>query len=234
MKIKVIAEASTELERRTIGWGVSFLVGEDLLFDTFSNEDVLRVNLVRFGVKVSQLKYVVISHEHWDHIGGLWYILRENPLVKVFVCKDFSPEFKENVTNFNVDMTEVDEPIEIKDGIFTTGEIMGKYNNSPLPEQALIIKEDKLTVITGCAHPGIVTILRRVKEIFPYPIGLVIGGFHLYDKSENEIYKIIEEFKSLNIERIAPCHCTGERSINLFLQEFGSKVIKISTGTEIS
>ncbi len=234
MRIKIIAEASTELERRTIGWGVSFLIGEDLLFDTFSNEDVLRENLKRFNVNVSQLRYVVISHEHWDHIGGLWYILRENPLVKVFVCKNFSVEFKEKVRSFNVDMVEVDEPIEIKENIFTTGEIIGSYANSSLPEQALVVKEDKLTIITGCAHPGIITMLKRVKGIFPYPIGLVLGGFHLYDKSDDEIYLIVEEFKSLNIERVAPCHCTGERAVKLFQQEFGNSVIKVSTGTEIS
>jgi len=234
MKIKVIAEASTELERKTIGWGVSFLIGEDLLFDTFSNEDVLRENLKRFGVKVSQLKYIVISHEHWDHIGGLWYILRENPLVKVFLCRSFSPEFKEKVKSFKVDTVEVEGPIEIKENIYTTGEIMGKYADSPLPEQALVIKEDRLTVITGCAHPGIITIIKRVKETFQYPIGLVLGGFHLYDKSDSETYKIMEEFKVLNIDRIAPCHCTGEKAINLFKQEFGNKVIDISTGTEVS
>ncbi|MGB9681692.1 MAG: MBL fold metallo-hydrolase [bacterium] len=231
MKIKIIAEASTELERRTIGWGVSFLIGEDLLFDTFSNEDVLRENLKRFNVNVSQLRYVVISHEHWDHIGGLWYILRENPSVKTFVCKNFSVEFKEKVRSFNVDMVEVDEPIEIKENVFTTGEIIGSYANSSLPEQALVVKEDKLTIITGCAHPGIITMLKRVKEIFPYPIGLVLGGFHLYDKSDDEIYLIVEEFKSLNIERVAPCHCTGERAVKLFQQEFGNSVIKVSTGT---
>ncbi|MGC9064744.1 MAG: MBL fold metallo-hydrolase, partial [bacterium] len=142
-----------------------------------------------------------------------------------------SVEFKEKVRSFNVDMVEVDEPIEIKENVFTTGEIIGSYANSSLPEQALVVKEDKLTIITGCAHPGIITMLKRVKEIFPYPIGLVLGGFHLYDKSDDEIYLIVEEFKSLNIERVAPCHCTGERAVKLFQQEFGNSVIKVSTGT---
>lgn len=233
MKIKIIAEASTELERKTIGWGVSFLIGEDLLFDTFSNEKVLKENFVKFSVSVDKIKYVVISHEHWDHTGGLWYILRKNPLVKVFICKSFSPEFKEKIKEFNVDIIEVENPMEIKESVFTTGEIIGMYNNTPLSEQALVIRNDKLTVITGCAHPGIDNMLRIVREIFSNPIGLVLGGFHLYDKSEDEIRRIISEFKDLNIEKLAPCHCTGEKAINLLRQAFGDRVISVTTGMEI-
>lgn len=233
MRVKIIAEASTELERKTIGWGISFLVGEDLLFDTFSSEDVLKKNLLEFGVDPSQLKYVVISHDHWDHTGGLWYILKENKNVKVFVCKDFSPEFKEKLKSFDVETIEVKGPVEIERGIFTTGEIIGRYNSNPLSEQALVIRSDKLTVITGCAHPGIDAILRKVRELFTDPIDLALGGFHLYDKSDDEIYKIIEEFRNLNIERLAPCHCTGERAITLFKKAFGDKVIKVTTGMKI-
>jgi 7,8-dihydropterin-6-yl-methyl-4-(beta-D-ribofuranosyl)aminobenzene 5'-phosphate synthase len=233
MTIKVIAEASTELERRTVGWGVSFLVGEDLLFDTFSNEDFLKENLVKSGIDIRQLKYIVISHDHWDHTGGLWHILKENPAVKVFICKGFSTEFKEKLSGFKVDVVEVEKPMEIERGIFTSGEIIGTYNNTPLPEQALIIKGDRLTIITGCAHPGIVTMLRRISETFPQRIGLILGGFHLYDKSDTEVHRVVKELIALDVERVAPCHCTGEKAIDIFQREFEDRFIKIHTGTEL-
>lgn len=232
MDIKVIAEASTELERQTVGWGLSFLVGDDLLFDTFSNGEVLKRNLPISNIR--SLKYIVISHEHWDHTGGLWYILTENPRVKLFICKDFSPEFKSRVRDLNVELVEIDEPIEIKKDIFTSGEIMGKYNGNPLPEQALVIKNKELTVITGCAHPGIVKILRRIEEIFLLPIDLVIGGFHLYNKEKPEILGIIEEFKKIGVKRVAPCHCTGEMAVKLFEEEYKDRFIKVSTGESIT
>lgn len=232
MDIKVIAEASTELERRTIGWGVSFLVDEDLLFDTFSNEDVLKRNLSILDVK--RLRYVVISHEHWDHTGGLWYILSENPKVKVFVCKNFSPGFKSKISNLNIELIEVNEPTEIKKDIFSSGEIMGEYNDSPLPEQALIVKKEELTVLTGCAHPGIDKILKRIEEVFSLPIDLVLGGFHLYDKEDAELLRILEEFKKIGVKRVAPCHCTGEKAVRLFQEEYRDRFIKVSAGVEIT
>jgi len=82
MDIKTIAEASAESERQTVGWGVSFLLDGDLLFDTFSSEHVLEKNLFNLNIDVKKLKYIVISHEHQDHAGGLWYVLSENPAVK--------------------------------------------------------------------------------------------------------------------------------------------------------
>jgi len=230
MEIKIIAEASTRLERETIGWGISFLIDGDLLFDTFSDENVLKENLSSSGVNVEDIRYVVISHEHWDHTGGLWYVLRENPKVKVFVCKNFSGEFKRKVKDFAAEFIEVSNPIEIKDSIFTTGEILGTYNNEPLPEQALVIKDNKLTVITGCSHPGIVRILKKIEEDFSYPIGLVLGGFHLMDKTQREIEEIVEEFTRIGVEKVAPCHCTGEVATRLFRERFKEDFISIKSG----
>ena len=69
----------------------------------------------------------------------------------------------------------VDEPIEICRGVYSTGEIQGVVN-----EQSIIFDTDSgLVVITGCAHPGILNILKKVKEIRNKEIYLVLGCFHL-------------------------------------------------------
>ncbi|GAB6270151.1 MAG: hypothetical protein STSR0002_28940 [Smithella sp.] len=51
-----------------------------------------------------------------------------------------------------------------------------------LPEQAALLKTSAGTVvITGCAHPGIVSIVETAKKILPKDdIALVMGGFHLH------------------------------------------------------
>jgi 7,8-dihydropterin-6-yl-methyl-4-(beta-D-ribofuranosyl)aminobenzene 5'-phosphate synthase len=233
MEIKVVAEASTKFQRWFVGWGVSFLINNDLLFDTFSNEKVLKKNLLKLNIDVKQLKYVVISHEHWDHYGGLFYILKNNPNIKVYICSGFSKEFKAKIKSFNVSVIEVNDFDEIKLNIFTTGEITGKYNGNPIPEQSLIIKNDKISIITGCSHPGIIEIIKKVKKHFAEPINLVLGGFHLHDKPLSEIMQIVSEFKKFEVEKVAPCHCTGKNAVELFKQEFKGNFIKISAGTKI-
>jgi len=179
MEIRIVAEASTKLQRLFIGWGVSFLIDNDILFDMFSNAKVLKNNLEKMN-KVSDLKYVVVSHEHWDHYGGLWYILGENPNIKVFICPGFSKKFKEKIKNINSSIIEAEGITEIKENVFTTGEIAGEYDEESISEQSLIIKDNNnISIVTGCAHPGIITIIKRIKQKFSYPINSVLGGFHL-------------------------------------------------------
>jgi len=52
--------------------------------------------------------------------------------VKVFICKSLSTDFKVKLSGFNVDFIEVENSLEIKDDIFTSGEIMGEYDDNPL------------------------------------------------------------------------------------------------------
>jgi len=230
MKIKVVAEAFTKLQRLFVGWGVSFLIGDDLLFDTFSSGKVLGKNLKKLDIDVRNLKYVVLSHDHWDHIGGLGYVLENNPDVKVFVCPNFSQNIKEKIRKFGAEVIEVKNFTEVKQGIFTTGEIMGEYDGKPMPEQSLVIKNDKISIITGCAHPGIITIIKKVKQDFSTPIHLVSGGFHLLKKSEQEVKDIVAEFKNLGVEKVAPGHCTGNKAKEIFRKEYSENFIEIKTG----
>lgn len=233
MEIKIVAEASTKLQRLFVGWGVSFLIDNDLLFDTFSNGEVIRDNFLKLGIDVKQIKYIVISHEHWDHYGGLWYVLENNPEVKVYICRSFTEEFKSKIKKFNVPLIEVSGLAEIKPNIFSTGEIIGEYDGQPLPEQSLIIKDKKISIITGCSHPGIIEIIKKVKTYFSEPVYLVLGGFHLIDKSVSEVKQIVNEFKNLEVEKVAPCHCTGKQAVKLFKQNFKENFIEVSTGKKI-
>jgi 7,8-dihydropterin-6-yl-methyl-4-(beta-D-ribofuranosyl)aminobenzene 5'-phosphate synthase len=72
-------------------------------------------------------------------------------------------------------LADVHKPIRICEDVYSTGEL-GTF----IKEESLIIKTSKgLVVITGCAHPGIVNIVKRAKEMLKSDVYLVLGGFHL-------------------------------------------------------
>jgi 7,8-dihydropterin-6-yl-methyl-4-(beta-D-ribofuranosyl)aminobenzene 5'-phosphate synthase len=90
-----------------------------------------------------------------------------------------------------------------------------------------------LIVITGCAHPGIVEIVKNAKKIHNKNIYMVFGGFHLPQKSESEVKRIIEEFRELGVLKVGPTHCTGDKAIQLFKDSFGENYIKLGVGKVI-
>lgn len=72
-------------------WGYAALVeygGKRILFDTGNNPDILARNAQVKGIDLSKLDFVVMSHRHGDHMGGLSYVLRVNSAVKIYVPKE--------------------------------------------------------------------------------------------------------------------------------------------------
>lgn len=90
-----------------------------------------------------------------------------------------------------------------------------------------------MVVITGCAHPGIVSILKKSGELTNGSVYLVIGGFHLSGTSEQEIKNIVERFRNLGVKKVALCHCTGDRAIQLFKEKYKNDFIKAGVGKVI-
>lgn len=108
-------------------------------------------------------------------------------------------------------------------------------------ELFMIIKQEGLTILSGCAHNGIKNIITTAKDIFPdVMIKSVIGGLHLQSGSsqtlqakDEEIHDIIQFLKKENIEKIFTGHCTGTRGFNIIKSGFNGQVKGIYSGMEI-
>ena len=74
LKITVLSTMLADGEDQLGEWGFSALVeadGHRILFDTGAHTDVVLRNARALGVDLTSVPEVVLSHNHWDHIGGL-------------------------------------------------------------------------------------------------------------------------------------------------------------------
>jgi 7,8-dihydropterin-6-yl-methyl-4-(beta-D-ribofuranosyl)aminobenzene 5'-phosphate synthase len=216
-------------ERLKTAWGFSCLVrfgGKSILFDTGGDSPTLLYNMRQLGIDPKEVDVVVLSHIHGDHVGGLSGFLKENSDVTVYVPESFPRSFKDEVRLSGAKLEDIKEAKELLDNIYTTGELDGG-----IKEQSLIVKTDEgLVVITGCAHPGVVKIVERAKQLVEGDALLVMGGFHLGSKGDHEIQEIIASFKELGVVYASPCHCSGDRARQLFQEAYGEKFLQVGVG----
>lgn len=154
------------------------------------------------------------------------------------------------------------EPLEVGPGLIATGAIPREtmFENAPTDpsapnallhvvdgvitadivpdDQALVILvgDDGLIVISGCAHAGIINTINYAKKITGRDRVMgVFGGFHLgfpgtpHLKTE----KTIEALRELNVEIIAPSHCTGMNAIMEIAEALPDRFLLNVTGTAV-
>ncbi len=228
-EITVIYDNTSQQEGLQAAWGFSCLIKVDdktILFDTGGDGSILMANMARLEIDPRSIDLVVLSHEHWDHVGGLPELLAETDSVTVYLLKSFPVSLKKAVKKAGAALVEVTEPVQICEHAYSTGEMGTK-----LKEQALILRTDRgLVLVAGCAHPGIVAMVRKAIELTESEALLVMGGFHLMGKTASEIESIVSDFKKLGVKYAAPCHCTGEAAIEMFHQSYQEHFVDISVG----
>jgi 7,8-dihydropterin-6-yl-methyl-4-(beta-D-ribofuranosyl)aminobenzene 5'-phosphate synthase len=210
-------------------WGFACLVGDDLLFDTGGNGRKLLFNMEQMGINPAGIQTVVLSHAHGDHTGGLEGLLSTGVRPTVYAPRSFPRRFRAGVCSLT-SLVEVSEPVAILPGIRTTGE-MGEG----IVEQGLVVEAaDGIVVITGCAHPGIVEMVQKAKEMTGSEVALVMGGFHLNLASQRRIADIIGDLRDLGVRKVAPCHCTGDRAVGMMAEEYGGNFVKVGGGSVVT
>lgn len=191
------------------GWGFSLLAG-NVLIDTGHNFEELFHNMNTAGIDPRQIHHIIITHDHWDHNGGLHGFLSVNNAVTVHITTGFSPELKQMILNSRAELVEHSGPARTGK-LWTTGPIEGTHRDETIFEQSVVLEtHDGLAVLTGCAHPGIGKIVTTVRNQHPgKTITAIVGGLHLHQKKEGVITKRFEQLKAEGVRHIAALHCSG-------------------------
>lgn len=186
MKITILYDNDSVNDRLVPDWGFAALIeafGRTILFDTGAKAQILTDNMNALGIEPEAIEEIFISHDHWDHTGGLSAILERKP-VRVYVPDTISdvPSALETIP--------VSKPGEIHESIYSTGTLKNI-------EQSMCISQDgKVVIIAGCSHPGVETILAAASE-FGRPCAL-IGGLHGFSN-----------FPALcSLDTVCATHCT--------------------------
>jgi 7,8-dihydropterin-6-yl-methyl-4-(beta-D-ribofuranosyl)aminobenzene 5'-phosphate synthase len=227
LKLTILFDNYPFDSRLSTQWGFAALVeyhGHTLLFDTGADGSMLLDNMKQLGADPRSVEAVIISHTHDDHTGGLQALLQTGSRPTVYT-PPFSGLLKS--VGAQTKLVEVTDALEIFPGVHTTGPV----NN----EQALVVEtRDGTVVITGCAHPGVAKMVRQAQEVVPGKIALLAGGFHLYETSKEKLPSIIAELRQLGVEKVLPCHCTGDEAIALFRTEYGENYVEGGVGRTVT
>lgn len=212
------------------GYAVWVEIGKEvILFDTGTKANLLQDNFGKLNLDPAKITTIAISHEHYDHIGGLGSVLKQvKKGCTVYLPNDFKPALKNEFEKLKFRVN--DQYRQIAKGVWLT-EIFVDTDRG-IREQALVLeKGEKIIMITGCAHPGIVKICEAVKNRFSNKtLELVTGGFHLMRTNEEDVAQISNKIKQLGFEQVAPSHCTGDNSIAVFEKDWGENFVHLNLG----
>jgi 7,8-dihydropterin-6-yl-methyl-4-(beta-D-ribofuranosyl)aminobenzene 5'-phosphate synthase len=248
MKISILANDKA-LPNFYSEHGLSILVNHsvyNILFDTGQTNLYLK-NAKKLGINLSNIDYIVLSHGHYDHTGGIRQFPASNSVKEVIVHRDaYFPKYaKESYLRYNgVPFTKGSIPWlaklskevigyeEIAPFFYVLGDIPHKQVNTKFyldgkfddfhDEIILILEENnELSLFMGCSHFNVINGVKKVKEKFPNKrIKNLIAGMHLSSASIQDIIAIADYLDSCNIEKIIPLHCTGVGAIAYFKERF--------------
>jgi 7,8-dihydropterin-6-yl-methyl-4-(beta-D-ribofuranosyl)aminobenzene 5'-phosphate synthase len=223
-RITVLYDAFGRNEQMRQDWGYAALVevgGKRILFDTGNDGDVLARNAKAKGIDLSKLDFVVMSHRHGDHIGGLSYLLGINPKVKIYAPKEGFGVFGADlpgsfyrqdptlpieqryyggnppeVMRFasawpEADITLIDKTTEIAPGIHLIALVSDKPGTLELRELSLAIDTPDGIVLMVACSHPGIDKIVQAAAAIDPRILFVAGGFHLLVAKDPEIAAIV-------------------------------------------
>lgn len=99
-------------------------------------------------------------------------------------------------------------------------------------EQYLVYKNNnKLSLITGCSHRGILNIITLVEKLFKMPVCEIVGGIHTQKHSLEKIQALALELNKSSVQTLNISHCTGIEAFALLKTRLNAKTTYNYTGS---
>ena len=224
-------------------------------FFLIQGRDLVAKNATNLAINLTDIDYVVLSHGHYDHTGGLEYLDNK----KVYACPDiFIPKYirtndqykyvgipysreyyeKEN----KIEFIDVQSSMKLTERIslhvnFKKQEpndfylkIDNNYTSDVFNDELVLSlnTNNGLIIVSGCSHSGIINIIEKViGDDRTKNIYAFLGGFHLANLSQEKVKIIAEKISHYHINMIGISHCTGNKLAG-YLN--GSRVFDFNVG----
>lgn len=103
-------------------------------------------------------------------------------------------------------------------------------------DQAMWIRTSAgLVIVLGCCHSGLINTVEYIKQLTGEDkICAIIGGMHLLYANTERLAKTFQALQDWNVDKIIPCHCTGEKVIPLLKQRFPDACVDCQVGASFS
>lgn len=135
-----------------------------------------------------------------------------------------------------------DAPQEVAPGVWTTGaiadrpEFQGSSKTLLMAEgdklvadayrddlALVLVVDDRLALLCGCCHAGLLNTLAHVERLHPQPVALIAGGLHLAGVAEADLQRASTRLAAMPaLQRVYPAHCTGEAAFLALVQALGA------------
>lgn len=235
VKIKTIYDNIEFNSKFNTDWGYACIVEHPqgkILFDTGAKPEILKANLETAKISPQSIASIVISHNHFDHTGGISWILQNNSHVQILIPRTFFNKLGKKLSKKSSNIISISKNTTLP-GNSNFHLIITK--NFWITELSLVIgTHNGAIVITGCSHTGIHKIAQKAYKQTGLKVYALFGGFHLFRSSIPQIKQITNSLKELHITKVAPCHCTGENAMNELKKEFADNFIKNGVGAEFT
>jgi len=242
VKLTILSENRVINPRLRAEQGLSVLVETEngtILFDA-GQTNALVENARELDIDLKTVQKIILSHGHYDHTGGLPFILEVTKPIDV-VCHPALINKKYKVypagrTNIGVPWEKSDmvsmgakfiyktHPFEVIPDVWISGEI-------PRSSAFEYVERKGLIILLGCGHAGPINSIKQSMRITKNKqIYAIIGGMHLQHSPDEKIKKIVKILVTLNPEFLIPIHCTGIPTINRMLNAFPDRVKLLNVG----
>lgn len=223
-KVTVLYDAFGKDPALEKDWGYAALIevnGQRILFDTGNNGDILEKNAKARNIDLSRLDFVVMSHRHGDHIGGLAFLLEINPTVRIFAPKEgfgvFGADLPSSfypkdptlpaeqryfdgeppaVMRFGsawpaADFELIDKDTEIAPNVHVIAQVSQKTGTLELRELSLAVNTDQGLIVLVGCSHSGVEHIVAAASKINPRIQLLAGGFHLIQGKAEELATVI-------------------------------------------